>query len=116
MLKAVSPAVPKGLRPGSIRIWRTLTSAYDCADHELLALERALKWFDKADTWIVEADALTGRAAAAKLKQAMDASTCGLRFWKTLKFRDDLARRIGRPSGDAWSPKRKLQAAAARAQ
>ena len=45
----------------------------------------------------------------ALLKQAMDASTTGLRFWRQLKFTDGTpARRPGRPSDLDWSPKRKL--------
>jgi hypothetical protein len=106
---------PRGLSAGSRGVWRTLIARYECVEHELITLERALKWFDRSDALLREADALTGQARAATLKQSMDASTVALRHWRLLKFRDELSRRPGRPSGDDWSPKRKLLAAAARA-
>jgi hypothetical protein len=102
--------VPKGLSRGSADIWRALTTAHVFEQHELIMFERALVWFDKADAWLRASTAASGRAQAALVKQSMEASTCGLRYWRTLKFVDGAAaRRPGRPSGDDWSAKRKLQ-------
>ncbi len=69
--------------------------------HEVVTFTRALTWFDLADALQLEAETLSGREKDAKLKAAGDASTTGLRFWRTLKFVDPAKpiRRPGRPSG-----------------
>jgi hypothetical protein len=101
--------VPQGLGPRSAGIWRKLTTQHHFADFELVTFERALRWFDKADAWLVESAGVTGPDQARLVKQSMDASNCGLRYWRTLKFVDGAARRPGRPSDDSWSAKRRLQ-------
>lgn len=102
--------VPKGLSAESRVIWENLTTLHRFESHELVAFTRALRWFDRADTWLKAADAAEGREGAQLVKQAMDASNAGLRYWRTLKFTDGAAaRRPGRPSDDAWSAKRKAQ-------
>jgi hypothetical protein len=92
-----------------------LTSQHKFEPFELVTFTRALRWFDRADALCSAADrAAEAREGAALLKQAMDASTTALRFWRQLKFTDGTAtRRPGRPSGDNWSLQRKLQAAKA---
>ena len=106
--------VPKGLTAGSRGIWDELTSIHQFEQFELVAFERALRWFDRADAWLKEADAAQGKTAVLLVKMSMDASNCGLRYWRTLKFTDGTAaRRPGRPSGDNWNLKRQLQAAKA---
>jgi hypothetical protein len=105
---------PKGLSTGSRGIWNELTTLHRFEAHELVAFERALRWFDRADAWLKEADAAEGKTAVLLVKMSMDASNCGLRYWRTLKFTDGVAaRRPGRPSGDNWSLTRQLQAAKA---
>src|SRR5262245_4823847 len=105
-----SPPVPDGLTPASAGIWAELTTRHQFADYELVTFSKALEWFDRADEMSALADAVEGRELAALLKQAIDASTCGLRFWRLLKFTDGAAaRRPGRPSDDGWSAKRKAQ-------
>jgi hypothetical protein len=88
-----------------------LLREHDFASHELVPFGRALAWFDRSDALCQAADAAAEAGArAALLKQAMDASTCALRYWRQLKFVDRhvLARRPGRPSDTEWSAKRKL--------
>jgi hypothetical protein len=105
-----SPPVPKGLSTESMGIWKELTTLHRFEAHELVAFERALVWFDKSDAWLRDAEAAEGRLAASLVKMSMDASNCGLRYWRTLKFTDGTtARRPGRPPGDEWSAKRKAQ-------
>ena len=105
-------SVPRGLSPTSAGIWRELTTLHRFEAHELVAFERALTWFDLSDQWLLDAAAAEGRERAQLTKQAMDAATSGLRFWRTLKFVDgNQARRPGRPSDGDWSAKRKLQRA-----
>jgi hypothetical protein len=105
-----TPSVPHGLSAGSADIWKELTTLHRFEAHELVAFERALKWFDKADGWLQDAETAEGRSAGLLVKRSMDASNCGLRYWRTLKFTDgSAARRPGRPPGDAWSAKRKAQ-------
>jgi hypothetical protein len=100
---------PTGLSPGSAGVWAALTTGYAFAAPELELLERALRWFDRADGLCQAADAATdARERAGLLKQGMDAATTGLRFWRQLRFTDgSLARRPGRPAGPDWSPKRR---------
>lgn len=106
--------IPKGLTAASLGIWDELTILHRFEPHELVAFERALRWFDRADGWLREADAAEGKTAVLLVKMSMDASNCGLRYWRTLKFTDGTAaRRPGRPTGDNWSLKRQLQAAKA---
>jgi hypothetical protein len=106
-MKTSSPA---GLSRRSVRIWRELTERHHFERHELIAFERALRWWDQADLWLLASKTATGRAQASLIKQSMDASTAGLRFWRTLKFvdLDNPARRPGRPSGEAWSAQRRV--------
>jgi hypothetical protein len=100
---------PKGLSVRSREIWDELTTLHRFEPHELVAFTRALTWWDRADGWLREADAAEGKTAVLLVKMSMDASNCGLRYWRTLKFSDGTAaRRPGRPSGDDWSAKRKL--------
>ena len=105
------PPVPPGLSPTSAGIWRELTGTHTFEARELVTFERALRWFDRSEQWLAEAAGAEGRERAQLVKQSLDASTAGLRFWKTLRFVDGLPRRVGRPSDDAWSPQRKRQAA-----
>ena len=104
---------PHGLPEASRAIWAELTTEHTFEPYELVTFTRALRWFDRADALCLAADAAsTAREGAALLKQAMDASTTALRFWRQLKFTDGTpARRPGRPSGDEWSAKRRLQKA-----
>ena len=103
------PNPPAGLSRKSRQTWRALMDLNDFGAHEIVTFERALVWWDRADAWLAESEALEGKAAAAKAKQSMDAATTALRFWRTLKFTDPnaQARRPGRPSGASWSPKRR---------
>jgi hypothetical protein len=100
--------VPPGLSAWAGRIWLQLTSRHDFADYELLALEKSLRWWDLSDRWLAESASLEGAAQAGKVKQSLDASQAGLRYWRTLKFAPPAgtARRIGRPAGDGWSARR----------
>ena len=109
---AVRPAglpAPAGLSPASTEVWQTLTGQHSFADYELVAFERALRWFDQADAWLTASATVMGPDQARLVKQSMDASNCGLRYWRTLKFVAGVARRPGRPSDAEWSPKRRLQ-------
>jgi hypothetical protein len=102
------PDPPAGLSRGARRLWRQLTALHDFEQHELVAFGRALEWWDRSDAWIKASETATGGDRAVLVKQSLDAATMGLRHWRTLKFRDgEAARRPGRPSGDAWSPKRR---------
>ena len=100
--------VPKGLSATSVGVWQTLTMQHSFADYELVTFERALRWFDRADAWLTASATVTGPEQARLVKQSMDASNCGLRYWRTLKFAAGVARRPGRPSDSEWSPKRRL--------
>ena len=108
-----TPPVPRGLSPRSRAIWRDLVTEYTFEKNELVSLRRALEWFDRSDALIASAVGTTdARERAALLKQAKDASNCGLRYWRTLKFTEGVAtRRPGRPSDDAWSLKRQAMKA-----
>jgi len=93
-----SPPVPKGLSPKSRGTWKTLTTSSPTSENrwqaqELVGLERALRWFNRADDWLVAAEGAQGREAQQLVKQSMDASNCGLRYWRTLKFSDAAAAR-----------------------
>ncbi len=102
--------IPQGLSPQSADLWRELTDRHRFADFELVTFRRALQWFDRSDAVSAQAATATGREQAALLKLSMDSANTGLRFWRQLKFTDGQpARRPGRPSGDEWSPKRRLQ-------
>jgi hypothetical protein len=109
-MTAPLPPIPAGLSPESASLWKALTTRHRFADFELVTFRKALEWFDRADALCADADRADGRESAALLKQAMDASCCGLRFWRQLKFTGgEAARRPGRPSGDLWSAKRQAQ-------
>lgn len=102
---------PKGLSRPSRRIWTELTCSHDFADHELVAFERALKWWDVSDTAFASAEEKSGRERAELMKLALDASNSALRHWRTLKFPTPAGvRRPGRPAGDNWSAHRKQAA------
>ena len=106
-----APPLPKGLSPKSRAIWKALTTEHAFETYEHVAFERSLRWFDKADDWLAAAEGAQGREAQQFAKQAMDAATAGLRFWRLLRFTEGVAtRRPGRPSDDDWSPQRRLQA------
>ena len=109
-----TPPVPKGLSPRSRAIWSDLVTEHAFEANELVSLRRALEWFDRSDALIASADRATDAKERAGLtKQAMDASNCGLRYWRVLKFVDPvLKRRPGRPSHDGWSAQRREQAVA----
>jgi hypothetical protein len=108
-----TPLVPKGLSPRSRAIWRDLVTEHQFEANELVSFRRALEWFDRSDALIASADGMAdARERAALTKQAMDASDCGLRYWRVLKFVDPvMKRRPGRPSDDGWSIQRREQAA-----
>jgi hypothetical protein len=93
-------------------IWTTLTTRHHFEARELYVFERALKWWDQSDTWLLASETATGRDQARLVKQSMDAASAALRLWRSLKFVDvQAARRPGRPAGDNWSLKRRLQKA-----
>lgn len=102
---------PKGLSRASRRIWRELTLTHDFGAHELVAFERALKWWDVSDTAFADAESRTGRERAELMKLSLDASNAALRCWRTLRFPAPIgARRPGRPAGNDWSAHRKQAA------
>ena len=47
----MTPPAPAGLGATSVGIWRQLTALPRFEAHELIAFERALRWFHKADAW-----------------------------------------------------------------
>ena len=106
-----TPPVPRGLSPRSRAIWRDLVTEHTFENNELVSLRRALEWFDRSDALIASAEGTTdARERAALLKQAMDASNCGLRYWRVLKFVDpvlkprpgaSIGRRVDRPAARA---------------
>ena len=101
------PLAPRGLSAKSRRIWRRLLTDYGFGTHERAHLEAALRWQDRSEALAVEADA-PGADTGRLLKLATDAASTSLRYWRLLKFSDgQQAARPGRPSGDAWSPKRR---------
>ena len=107
-----TPPVPKELSPASAQIWRDVTRAHEFEAHELPLLLSALTWRDRSTAWLAASERATAREEARLVKQSLDAGQASLRYWRALKFTDADAgtRRPGRPSGDAWSPKRRQQA------
>jgi len=99
---------PAGLSRWAKGVWRELMAGNDFTPNEVVTFSRALTWFDLADALQLEAADLRGREKDRKLKAAADASTTGLRFWRTLKFVDPTkpARRPGRPPGKGWTQMR----------
>ena len=99
---------PAGLSRWAKEVWRELMAENTFMPHEVVTFTRALTWFDLADALQVEAEGLSGREKDAKLRAAGDASTTGLRFWRTLKFVDPAkpTRRPGRPPGKGWAQMR----------
>src|SRR6266542_5325759 len=95
---------PAGLLPLSRALWIDLHEVNHFAAHEDYQLEPSLRWFDETARLRDEAEALTGRDRAQRSRAAMDASTTGLRHWRTLKFTDPAKppRRPGRPPGRGW--------------
>ena len=100
---------PPGLSRRSATIWRDLQAEHKFERHEIATLRRSLEWLDRSDALLAAADAaVEPRERAGLLKAAMDASTCGLRFWRALKFVDPVTkRRPGRPPADEWSALRR---------
>lgn len=104
------PKAPRGLSPWARRTWADLTARHSFEAHELIAFERALRWWDAADQLMANTDG-DEKARAARLKQAMDASSTALRHWRALKWpTPEGVRRPGRPAGAEWSPTRKAAA------
>jgi hypothetical protein len=101
---------PKGLSKWARGVFTTLTAQHEFQDFELVAFERALRWWDVSDKAGVDAAAATGGEAARLSKLSIDASSAAVRHWRLLKFTGGAVRRPGRPSGDAWSQHRKLAA------
>jgi hypothetical protein len=101
---SVASRPPSGLSRRAQARWAKLHELNDFLPHEDFQLEYALTWFDQADVLRREARKLRGRERAARLKSAAEASTVGLRHWRTLKFSDPAkpARRPGRPPGKPW--------------
>jgi len=126
MTDETASAGPDQQRPRAGRRGRPALSAWakgvradllarnDFAAHEHLPLHYALIFFSVADGLVIEAEALTGRERAMRLKAAGDAATTALRFWRVLRFEDPArpTRRVGRPADDAWSQHRQAGAAA----
>ena len=106
MTKPTLPQPPKDFSAWARGVWRELMRENDFMPHEVVTFARALRWFDLADALQLEAEGLSGREKDAKLKAAGDASTTGLRFWRTLRFVDPAkpTRRSGRPPGKPWPP------------
>ena len=79
--------------------------------NELVSLRRALEWFDRSDALIASAEGTTdARERAALLKQAMDASNCGLAVLARAEVRGSrpeasagasIGRRVDRPAARA---------------
>ena len=107
----VAPTMPEGLSAASQAVWRDLLAQHRFERHELEALANALTWQDESTALRAEAERASEPQRSKLRKLAMDAATCSLRYWRTLKFVDGTARRPGRPSDDGWSAKRKLQRA-----
>ena len=103
--------VPSGLSPWAGQVWAELQEFHCFAAHELIALERSLAWWDRADTALRAADGTSGADAATWTKLAIDCSSTALRHWRTLKFPAPAGVRApGRPSGVEWSRERKAAA------
>ena len=90
-------------------MWLDLLAQHRFERHELVALGNALKWEDMTTALLADAERANEPERSKLRKLAMDAATCSLRFWRSLKFSDGTVRRPGRPSDDQWSAKRKLQ-------
>jgi hypothetical protein len=107
---------PAGLSRWARGVWARLLEENSWGEHEILAFTFALRWWDASDAWLAESAATTGRDKAALVKQALDAATTALRYWRTLRFTDPAtpSRRPGRPSGENWSAARQEAARVAR--
>ena len=68
-----------------------------------MVFAKALRWFDRADELTALAEQADGKAMVSTLRMATQASDCGLKFRRTLRFTSAEAagRRPGRPSGEA---------------
>ena len=108
-----SPKTRAGHSAWARKVRRTLLACHEFGEHELVAFERALQWWDRSDAWLVDSEACTGRERAALVKESLDAAQIALRYWKVLKFPppEGTTRRPGRPSGDMWSARRRDGAA-----
>jgi len=91
---------PSHLSRRSQADYRALHETHVFAPHERLTLVRYLEWLDRRDALMVEAEKLSGRERAARVKASGDCATVALRFWRGLKFLDpSRPPRIGRPPG-----------------
>ena len=110
MTKTTTPPPPQDLSPASVQIWKDVIRDHEFESHEVPLLMSALRWRDRSTTWLEESETAVGREEARLIKQSLDAAQTSLRHWRALKFTDaDNKRRPGRPSGDAWSAKRRRQ-------
>jgi hypothetical protein len=97
--------------PWARGLWIAQHEEIELSLAEATLFERALRFYDLSDQHRALAEAepnKAGRVFAAHDKAADRAATQALRHWKAVGFKDDpeTARRPGRPSGDAWSPRR----------
>src|SRR5262245_3207214 len=109
MAGEIAPPTPEGLSPWARATWRDLHALNHFKLHEALALERALRLWDLSDKRLAEAEATTGADRGRLEKMGLDASTAALRHWRLLRFAGlgEGQPRVGRPSGNNWSDKRK---------
>ena len=92
-------------------MWAEVTEANRFEAHERVALTHSLRWFTRSDAYLVASETAEGREQSRLVRQAMNASTCGLRFWRALKWTSgEPARLPGRQPGEDWSPLRRQQA------
>ena len=99
-----APTMPDGLSALSQGVWRDLLTQHRFERFELEALGNALKWQDVSNALLADAETMTEPEKSRLRKLAIDASTCSLRYWRSLKFSTDGAtRRPGRRPGDGWS-------------
>jgi hypothetical protein len=103
--------VPRDLSPRSSTLWTTLHAQYDFEPHTDELLERALRYFDLADTLLTNAHevGLTTPAGRGALSGSRDASMARLKLFQATgldKADAGEPRRPGRPSDQAWSKMR----------
>ncbi len=103
MKKPPPNGVPRDLSPPSSTLWTTLHAQYDFEPHTDELLERALRYFDLADTLLTNAPdvGLTTPAGRGALSGSRDASMAGLKLFQATgldKADTGEPRRPGRPS------------------
>ena len=111
MKKPPPNGVPRDLSPRSSTLWTTLHEQYDFEPHTDELLERALRYFDLADTLLTSAHAvgLTTAAGRGALSGSRDASMAGLKLFQATgldKVDAGEPRRPGRLSDQGWSKMR----------